>query len=80
MIKIFFAFCKILFLSLKNLNFNKDELEILKTFNLISIKPKIFICNLNEKEKLEDNKYLNLIKKNYLTSLFIFIKVTLLKK
>ena len=50
--------------SLKNLNFNKDELEILKTFNLISIKPKIFICNLNEKEKLEDNKYLNLIKKN----------------
>ena len=50
--------------SLKNLNFNKDELEILKTFNLISIKPKIFICNLNEKEKLEDNKYLNLIKEN----------------
>ncbi len=50
--------------SLKNLNFNKDELKILKTFNLISIKPKIFICNLNEKEKLEDNKYLNLIKKN----------------
>ena len=50
--------------SLKNLNFNKDELEILKTFNLISIKPKIFICNLNEKEKLEDNKYLNLIKGN----------------
>ena len=50
--------------SLKNLNFNKDEEKILKTFNLISTKPKIFICNLNEKEKLEDNKYINLIKSN----------------
>ena len=50
--------------SLKNLNFNEDEEKILKTFNLISTKPKIFICNLNEKEKLEDNKYINLIKNN----------------
>ena len=46
------------------MNFNKDEEKILKTFNLISTKPKIFICNLNEKEKLEDNKYINLIKNN----------------
>ena len=50
--------------SLKNLNFNEDEEKILKTFNLISTKPKIFICNLSEKEKLEDNKYINLIKSN----------------
>ena len=50
--------------SLKNLNFNKDEEKILKTFNLISTKPKIFLCNLSEKEKLEDNKYLNLLKNN----------------
>jgi ribosome-binding ATPase YchF (GTP1/OBG family) len=49
--------------SLKNLNFNKDELEILKTFNLISTKPKIFICNVSEKENLKDNKYLDLVKK-----------------
>ena len=50
--------------SLKNLNFNKDEEKILKTFNLISTKPKIFICNISEKENLEDNKYLNLIRSN----------------
>ena len=50
--------------SLKNLNFNEDEEKILKTFNLISTKPKIFICNLNEKEKLDNNKYINLIRSN----------------
>ena len=50
--------------SLKNLNFNNDEEKILKTFNLISTKPKIFICNLGEKENLKDNKYLDLIKNN----------------
>ena len=49
---------------INNLNFNKDEIEIIKTFNLISTKPKIFICNLSEKVKLEDNKYINLIKNN----------------
>ena len=46
------------------MNFNKDEEKILKTFNLISTKPKIFICNISEKENLEDNKYLNLIRSN----------------
>ena len=50
--------------SLKNLDFNKDEKEIIKKFNLISTKPKIFICNLNEKEDLLNNKYVDLIKKN----------------
>ena len=35
--------------------------KIIKSFNLISTKPKIFICNLNEKENLENNKYINLI-------------------
>lgn len=45
----------------KNSNFNNDEQKIIKSFNLISTKPKIFICNLNEKENLENNKYINLI-------------------
>jgi hypothetical protein len=31
---------------------------------LISTKPRIFICNVSEKDKLEDNKYLNFIKNN----------------
>ena len=38
----------------KNSNFNNDEQKIIKSFNLISTKPKIFICNLNEKENLEN--------------------------
>ncbi len=50
--------------SLTNLIFNIDEEKILKTFNLISTKPRIFICNVSEKDKLEDNKYLNFIKNN----------------
>ena len=50
--------------SLKNLIFNKEEKKIINSFNLISIKPKIFICNLNEKENLENNKYIDLIKNN----------------
>ena len=45
----------------KNSNFNNDEQKIIKSFNLISTKPKVFICNLNEKENLENNKYINLI-------------------
>ena len=62
--------------SLKNLNFNEDEEKILKTFNLISTKPKIFICNLNEKEKLEDNKYINLIKDNLNDERSIIISIS----
>ena len=50
--------------SLKNIDFNEDEKKNIQSFNLISTKPKIFICNLSEKEDLENNKYLNLIKKN----------------
>jgi len=62
--------------SLKNLNFNKDEEKILKTFNLISTKPKIFICNLNEKENLKDNKYLDLIKNNLNDDKTIIISIS----
>ena len=62
--------------SLKNLNFNKDEEKILKTFNLISTKPKIFICNLSEKENLKDNKYLDLIKNNLNDDKTIIISIS----
>ena len=62
--------------SLKNLNFNNDEEKILKTFNLISTKPKIFICNLSEKENLKDNKYLDLIKNNLNDDKTIIISIS----
>ena len=62
--------------SLKNLNFNEDEEKILKTFNLISTKPKIFICNLNEKEKLDNNKYINLIRSNLNDEKSIIISIS----
>ena len=60
---------------LKNLNFNNDEKKIIKTFNLVSTKPKIFISNLNEKENLENNKYIKLIrnKLNYEDALVMSI-------
>ena len=61
---------------LKNLNFNKDEEKTLKTFNLISTKPKIFICNLIEKENLKDNKYLDLIKNNLNDDKTIIISIS----
>ena len=60
--------------SLKNLN--EDEEKILKTFNLISTKPKIFICNLNEKEKLDNNKYINLIRSNLNDERSIIISIS----
>ena len=62
--------------SLENLNFNEDEEKILKTFNLISTKPKIFICNLNEKEKLDNNKYINLIRSNLNDERSIIISIS----
>ena len=62
--------------SLKNLNFNNDEEKILKTFNLISTKPKIFICNLSEKENLKDNKYLDLVKNNLNDDKTIIISIS----
>ena len=49
--------------SIKDINFNEDEKKIVKTFNLISTKPKIFISNLSEKENLKENKYIDLLKK-----------------
>ena len=62
--------------SLNNANFSKDEEKILKTFNLISTKPKIFICNLNEKEKLDDNKHTGLIKSNLNDDRSIIISIS----
>jgi len=62
--------------SLNNANFSKDEEKILKTFNLISTKPKIFICNLNEKENLEKNNYVNIIKKNISDNNAIVISIS----
>ena len=61
---------------------NKEKILILEkiininSFNLISIKPKIFICNLNEKENLEDNKYINLIKNNLSNNKAIIISIS----
>ncbi len=62
--------------SLENLILNKEEQKIINSFNLISIKPKIFICNLNEKENLEDNKYINLIKNNLSNNKAIIISIS----
>ena len=42
--------------------FNKDELLYLKEFNLITLKPVIYLANVKESELLDGNEYFNIVK------------------
>jgi GTP-binding protein YchF len=44
---------------------NKDELKFLTTLGLLSIKPKIIVCNVDEESLAEGNSFTESIKKNY---------------
>ncbi len=48
---------------LRNGDFESDELLILKSFNLLTSKPIIYIANVNEDEVNSDNEYVKLIQK-----------------
>lgn len=49
--------------SLRRLDFNKDELLILKNFSLITLKPIIYMANVSEEDAvIGDNKYTQIIK------------------
>lgn len=48
---------------LRNGDFDNDELLILKSFNLLTSKPIIYIANVNEDEVNSDNEYVKLIQK-----------------
>lgn len=49
---------------LRSLDFNEEELKIIKGFGLLSLKPVLYVCNISEEDLLsgEDNKYVKLVK------------------
>lgn len=49
-------------ISPRNIEFKEEEYKILKPFNLLSIKPIIYVANVNEEDLNEDNKYVKELK------------------
>lgn len=49
---------------LRNLDFTDDELNLIKSFNLLSLKPVLYVCNVSEDDLLdnEGNKYVQQVK------------------
>lgn len=49
---------------LRNLGFSNEEMDLIKNFNLLSLKPVLYVCNISEDDLLsgEDNKYVKLVK------------------
>ncbi len=46
----------------RNLNLTEEEIKILKPFNLLTIKPIIFVANVSENDINEDNEYVKKLK------------------
>ncbi|MBR3198699.1 MAG: redox-regulated ATPase YchF [Bacilli bacterium] len=46
----------------RNLNLTEEEIKILKPFNLLTIKPIIFVANVSENDINEDNEYVKTLK------------------
>ncbi len=46
----------------RNLNLTEEEIKILKPFNLLTIKPIIYVANVNENDINEDNEYVKQLK------------------
>lgn len=49
---------------LRSLTFTDDELNLIKSFRLLSLKPVLYVCNISEEDLLsgEDNEYVKLVK------------------
>ncbi len=49
---------------LRHLEFTEEELSIIKSFNLLSSKPVLYVCNISEEDLLsgEDNDYVKKVK------------------
>lgn len=46
--------------ALRNVSFSKEELEVLKVFNFITLKPIIYLANISEEDIVENNnEYIN---------------------
>lgn len=48
--------------ALRRVEFTKDELPFLKSFNLLTMKPIIYLANVKESELTEDNEYVKSVK------------------
>lgn len=46
----------------RNLDLSEDEMKILKPFNLLTLKPIIYVANVNEDEVVSDNEYVKLLR------------------
>lgn len=60
---------------LRLIEFTNEELLLLKNFNLITIKPMIYLANVSENEILNDNKYVNIVEEYAKNEGSITIKV-----
>lgn len=49
---------------LRSIGFSDEEINLLKSFGLLSIKPVLYVCNISEEDLLqgEDNKYVKSVK------------------
>ena len=47
----------------RNLELTEDEIKILKPYNLLTLKPIIYVANVNEEDINEDNEYVKTLKK-----------------
>ncbi|NLJ98972.1 MAG: redox-regulated ATPase YchF [Tissierellia bacterium] len=49
---------------LRNLEFSDEEMNLIKSFGLLSLKPVLYVCNISEEDLLneDDNKYVKLVK------------------
>lgn len=50
----------------RNMNFSSEELKIIKVFNLLTLKPIIFIANISENEIGQENTYVAQLKEHAL--------------
>ena len=50
--------------SIRNIIINKDEIDFVNDLNLITAKPVLYVCNVDEKSALHGNKYVDDFKEN----------------
>ena len=57
----------------ENSNYSEEELKILNSLGLLSIKPKIIVCNVDEENLSKGNKYTELVKNKFSNEKIVII-------
>ncbi|WP_031542292.1 redox-regulated ATPase YchF [Mesoplasma photuris] len=60
---------------LNTLDLSDDETKILSGFQLLTAKPFIYVCNVNDDELIEDNEYVKLVKEFAKNSNSLVVKI-----